>query len=61
MRTAEATGTIELPEGITKARQGGLITVQATLRRPVAMGGGTHFTIRDNGKAMGFGLGLTAR
>ncbi len=31
------------------------------MHRPVAMGGGTRFTIRENGKAVGFGLGLTAR
>ncbi|MFC8730597.1 MULTISPECIES: GTP-binding protein [Streptomyces] len=54
--TAEVTGSVELPEGAEGSQTGCHIGVKAALRRPVAMGDGTRFTIRENGRAVGFGV-----
>lgn len=60
-RTAEVTGAIELPEDVKSIRPGDNITVKATLLRPVAMDNGARFTIRENGRPVGFGMEFTAR
>ncbi|WNI26752.1 GTP-binding protein [Streptomyces sp. ITFR-16] len=58
-RTAEVTGSIELPENVKSIEPGDHITVRATLLRPVAMDNGARFTIREDGRPVGFGMRVT--
>ncbi|MFJ9979440.1 GTP-binding protein [Streptomyces cyaneofuscatus] len=59
VRTAEITGAIDLSGGAKRAQPGDLHAVGATLLRPVAIGDGTRFSIREDGRAVGFGVRIT--
>ncbi|KAG0070844.1 cytochrome c oxidase subunit 1 [Linnemannia elongata] len=55
-RTADITGTVELPEGIEIVPPGEDVFMTVTLMYPVAMGVGLNFAIREGGGTVGTGV-----
>ncbi len=55
-RTADVTGAVTLPEGITMAMPGDNVTLQVELVAPVAMEQGQRFAVREGGRTVGAGV-----
>ena len=56
LRTADVTGTIELPEGTEMVMPGDNATVLCSLIAPVAMEEGLRFAVREGGRTIGAGV-----
>ena len=56
IRTADVTGTIELPEGVEMVMPGDTVNLKVELIAPVALEKGTKFTIREGGLTVGVGI-----
>ncbi|KDQ12437.1 hypothetical protein BOTBODRAFT_189175 [Botryobasidium botryosum FD-172 SS1] len=54
--TAEVAGTVQLPEGVDKARPGEIVKLTITLAAPSVVSQGLRFSIRDGGVNVGAGL-----
>jgi len=55
-RTADITGTMNLPDGIEMVMPGDNVTIGAELIAPVAMHVGLRFAIREGGRTVGSGV-----
>jgi elongation factor Tu len=55
-RTTNVTGHAQLAGGAEMAMPGGNVTLTVDLGKPVAIGAGTHFAIREGGKTVGSGV-----
>ena len=55
-RTTDVTGTISLPEDTEMVYPGDFVTMEVTLKRPVAMSRGLHFAIREDDRTVGAGV-----
>ena len=54
-RTSDVTGTLTLPQGVEMVMPGDNIAVDVELQKPVAMGKGLRFAIREGGRTIGAG------
>ena len=54
-RTTDVTGTITLPEGTEMVMPGDNIVMTVELQKPIAMGEGLRFAIREGGRTVGAG------
>jgi elongation factor Tu len=57
-RTTDATGVLELPEGVNMVMPGDTTVVSVELGHPIAMEVGQRFAIREGGKTIGAGVVL---
>lgn len=55
VRTADVTGTIQLPENVSMALPGDHLEMDVELLQPVAIEPGLRFAIREGGKTVGAG------
>merc|ERR1711934_1097307 len=55
-RTADITGTMQLPDGVEMVMPGDNVTIAAELICPVAMHVGLRFAIREGGRTVGSGV-----
>merc|ERR1712184_138184 len=55
-RTADITGTMQLPDGVEMVMPGDNVTIGAELIAPVAMHVGLRFAIREGGRTVGSGV-----
>ena len=55
-RTADVTGTVELPEGTEMVMPGDNVSLGIKLIAPIAMDVGQRFTIREGGRTVGAGV-----
>lgn len=55
-RTADITGTMNLPDGVEMVMPGDNVTIGAELIAPVAMHVGLRFAIREGGRTVGSGV-----
>jgi len=55
-RTADITGTMQLPDGVEMVMPGDNVTIGADLIAPVAMHVGLRFAIREGGRTVGSGV-----
>ena len=55
-RTADVTGSCELPEGIEMVMPGDNVKLDVTLIAPIAMEDGLRFAIREGGRTVGAGV-----
>jgi len=55
-RTADITGTMQLPDGVEMVMPGDNVTIGAELIAPVAMNVGLRFAIREGGRTVGSGV-----
>ena len=55
-RTADITGTVELPDGIEMVMPGDNVTLKCQLITPVAMEPGLRFALREGGRTVGAGV-----
>ena len=56
VRTADVSGTVELPEGTEMVMPGDNIALGVKLIAPIAMDVGQRFTIREGGRTVGSGI-----
>jgi elongation factor Tu len=56
LRTADLSGTIEVPEGVDQMIPGSNITIVVILMKPVAMEEGLRFTFHEGGRTIGTGV-----
>ncbi|CAF1132434.1 unnamed protein product [Adineta steineri] len=56
LRTAEVTGTIELPDDVEEFYPGDRLTVVITFTTPIAINNGVHFSIREQRRLIGVGV-----
>ena len=54
-RTSDVTGTLNLPAGVEMVMPGDNVSVDVELQKPVAMGKGQRFAIREGGRTIGAG------
>ena len=55
-RTADITGTLELPDGVEMVMPGDNVTLKCELITPVAMEPGLRFALREGGRTVGAGV-----
>jgi elongation factor Tu len=55
-KTTNVTGEIRLPDGLEMVMPGDNAAVAVSLDKPVALGIGSHFAIREGGKTVGSGV-----
>merc|ERR1719201_631406 len=55
-RTADITGTMNLPDGVEMVMPGDNVTIGAELIAPIAMHEGLRFAIREGGRTVGSGV-----
>jgi len=55
-RTADVTGTMQLPDGVEMVMPGDNVTIGAELICPIAMHVGLRFAIREGGRTVGSGV-----
>ena len=55
-RTADVTGTIELPKDVEMVMPGDNVTLQCNLLEAIAMDPGQRFAIREGGRTVGAGV-----
>lgn len=55
-RTSDATGQVQLEGGHEMAMPGDNVTMTVDLKKPIAIGPGTRFAIREGGKTVGSGV-----
>ena len=56
IRTADVTGTVQLPEGIEMVMPGDNATLNIELIQPIAVQEGLRFALREGGKTVGAGV-----
>ena len=56
VRTADVTGSIELPDGVEMVMPGDNVTLNVALTEPIAMEQGLRFAIREGGRTVGSGV-----
>jgi elongation factor Tu len=56
IRTADVTGTIELPEDLQVVMPGDNVNIKVELLEPIALEKGLRFAIREGGKTVGAGV-----
>ncbi|PON52866.1 Translation elongation factor [Trema orientale] len=56
MRTADITGTVELPENVKMVMPGDNVTAVFELIQPVPLEGGQRFALREGGRTVGAGV-----
>jgi elongation factor Tu len=56
IRTADVTGSIQLPEGTAKVQPGEIISTTVTLDRPMALENELRFAIREKDRTVGAGI-----
>jgi len=56
IRTTDVTGSVVLPEGVEMVMPGDNITMDVTLKVPVAIEEGLRFAIREGGRTVGAGV-----
>jgi elongation factor Tu len=56
IRTADVTGTVQLPEGVEMVMPGDNATLNIELIAPVALTEGLRFALREGGKTVGAGV-----
>ena len=56
IRTTDVTGSIKLPEGVEMVMPGDNVKIDVSLIKPVAVGEGLRFAIREGGRTVGSGV-----
>ena len=56
IRTADVTGTVDLPDGVEMVMPGDNATLNIELISPVAITEGLRFALREGGKTVGAGV-----